>query len=144
MQTDTSEGRFFSLNFSLVWRCMLGIIFLHRFMEFNQKISLNIGLFFYDFWVSVCLELSVWSCLFGVLTDTLESKSSILRFFYSRCLFGAVCLFVCTPVCRFVSLRVRFRAQARGILNGHLRQGRARPLRRCLLESIFLHGLEEY
>ena len=144
MQTDTSEGRFFSLNFSLVWRCMLGTIFLHRFMEFNQKISLNIGLFFYDFWVSVCLELSVWSCLFGVLTDTLDSKSSISRNLCPRCLFGAVCLSVCAPVCRFVSVRLRFPAQSRAILNRHVRQGRVDSLRRCLLESIFLHRLGQY
>ena len=110
----------------------------------QSKIYLNIGSNSYDFCVSVCLELSVWSCLFGVLTDTLDSKSSVFRFFCPRCLFGAVCLPVCMPVCWLGSLRVRFRAQAWGMLNGHLRQGRARPLRRCLLKFIFLHGPEEY
>ena len=95
-------------------------------------------------WGSVCLELSVWNCRFGGLTDTLDSKSSIFRFLCPRCLFGAVCLFVCMPVCWFGFLRVRFRAQARGILNGHLRPGRARSLRRCLSEVHFLRGLEEY
>ena len=88
--------------------------------------------------------MSVWNCLFGVLTDTLDSKSSIFRFSCPRCLLGAVCLFVCMPVCWFGSLRVHFPAQVRGILNRHLRQDVAKPLRRCLLDSIFLHGLEEY
>ena len=109
-----------------------------------SKTYFNTDCFSYDFWVSVCLELSVWSCLFGVLTDTLDSKSSVFRFFCPRWLFGAVCLPVCMPVCWLGSLRVRFRAQAWGMLNGHLRQGRARPLRRCLLKFIFLHGPEEY
>ena len=109
-----------------------------------SKTYFNSNCFSYDFWVSVCLELSVWNCLFGVLTDTLDSKSSIFRFLCPRCLFGAVCLSVCMPVCWFGSLRIRFRAQARGMLNGHLRQGRARSLRRCLLEVNFLRGLEEY
>ena len=138
-----------------------------------SKTCFNTDCFSYVFWVSVCLELSVWSCLFGVLTDTLDSKSSIFRFLCPRCLFGAVCLFVCMPVCWFGFLRVRFRALARGILNGQLREGRVRllrrrligvnfpagaqgklnrylreghvkPLRMCLLESIFLHRLDQY
>ena len=108
-----------------------------------SKTYFNSECFSYDFWVSVCLELSVWSCLFGVLTDTLDSKSSIFRLLCPRCLFGAVCLFVCMPVCWFGS-RDNFPAQARGILNRHLRQGRVRSLRRCLLETIFLHRLGEY
>ena len=108
-----------------------------------SKAYFNTDCVSYDFWVSVCLEVSVWNCLFGVLTDTLDSKSSIFRFLCPRCLFGAVCLFICMPVCWFGSLRVRFRAQARGILNGHLRQGRVKPLRRCPLEFIFLDKLGE-
>ena len=106
-----------------------------------SKTCFNTDCFSYVFWVSVCLELSVWSCLFGVLTDTLDSKSSISRNLCPRCLFGAVCLSVGLPECRFVSVGVRFRAQARGILNGHLRQGRVKHLRRCLLETTFLHRL---
>ena len=33
----------------------------------QSKIYLNIGSNSYDFCVSVCLELSVWSCLFGAV-----------------------------------------------------------------------------
>ena len=106
-----------------------------------SKTYFNSNCFSYDFWVSVCLELSVWNCLFGVLTDTLDSKSSISTNLCPRCLFGAVCLSVCLPECRFVPVRVRFHAQALETLNGHLRQGRVKHLRRCLLESIFLHKL---
>ena len=40
-----------------------------------------------------------------------------------------------------MSVRVHFPAQARAILNRHPRQGRVEPLRRCLLESIFLQCL---
>ena len=80
------------LNFGSIWRCMLGTVFLHSLMEFNQKIYLNIGIISYDFWLSVCLELSVWSCLFGRLTDTLDSKNSIFSFLGPWCLFGAACL----------------------------------------------------
>ena len=109
-----------------------------------SKTYFNSECFSYDFWVSVCLELSVWSCLFGVLTDTLDSKSSISRNLCPRCLSGVVCLSVCVPVCRFVSVRLRFPAQVRAILDRHLRQGRVDSLRRCLLESIFLHRLGQY
>ena len=106
-----------------------------------SKTYFNTDCFSYDFWVSVCLELSVWSCLFGVLTDTLDSKSSISRNLCPRCLFGVVCLSVCVPVCRLVSVRLRFPAQVGAILNRHLRQGGVDSLQRCLLESIFLHRL---
>ena len=75
-----------------------------------SKMCFNTDCFSYVFWVSVCLELSVWSCLFGVLTDTLDSKSSISRNLCPRCLFGAVCLSVCLPEGRFVPVRVRFHA----------------------------------
>ena len=75
----------------------------------QSKIYLNIGSNSYDFCVSVCLELSVWSCL------SVE-----------------------------VSGRDHFSAQARGILNRHLRQGRVRSLRRCLSETTLLHRLGEY
>ena len=68
-----------------------------------SKTCFNTDCFSYDFWVSVCLELSVWDCLFGVLTDTLDSKSSIFRIFGPRCLFGAACLSVwCLLECVFV------------------------------------------
>ena len=39
---------------------------------------------------------------------------------------------------------VHFPAGAQGILNRYLREGRVKPLRMCRLESIFLHRLEEY
>ena len=77
-----------------------------------SKTCFNTDCFSYDFWVSVCLELSVWDCLFGVLTDTLDSKSSISRNLCPRCLFGSG-LFVC--LCPSVGL--------------------------CLLDCVFLHRL---
>ena len=43
-----------------------------------------------------------------------------------------------------VSVRDHFPAHARGILNRHLRECRVRSLRRCLLETIFLHRFGEY
>ena len=43
-----------------------------------------------------------------------------------------------------MSVRDHFPAQARGILNRHLRECRARSLGRCLLETIFLQRLGEY
>ena len=43
-----------------------------------------------------------------------------------------------------MSVRIYFPAQARGILNRHLWQGRVEPLRRCLLESFSPHRLGEY
>ena len=42
------------------------------------------------------------------------------------------------------SVRVHFPARARAIWNRHLRQGRVKPVQRCLLESVCLHGLGEY
>ena len=42
------------------------------------------------------------------------------------------------------SARVHFPARARAIWNRHLRKGRGKPVQRCLLESICLHGLGEY
>ena len=113
---------FSCLNFSLIWRCMLGTIFLHSLMEFNQKIYLNIGIISYDFWVSVCLELSVWAS-----NRHLGHRKLDFQIFLSQ-----------------VSVRDHFPAHARGILNRHLRGCRVRSLRRCLLETILLHRLGEY
>ena len=80
-----------------------------------SKTYVNTDCFSYDFWVSVCLELSVWSCLFGVLTDTLDSKAR----FPEICVPG-VCLelSVCLSACVFVGLG--------------------------FLECVFVHRLGEY
>ena len=55
----------------------------------QSKIYLNIGSNSYDFCVSVCLELSVWSCLCSCLFGAVCLELSVCN-----CLFGAFCLSV--------------------------------------------------
>ena len=104
-----------------------------------SKAYFNTDCVSYDFWVSVCLEVSVWNCLFGGLTDTLDSQSSIFRFSCPRCLLGAVCLFVCMPVCVCLSTNIIY------MFLWVTRRGQLKSFRfydlRCGLSIIFPHRL---
>jgi len=121
------------------------------------KIYFDIAWFSYDFWASVCLEvsvclgkcLSVWAsvCLFGQVSVCLGKCLSVWA---SVCLELSVCLDG-QPVSRKkwnqtgLPKVVKTIAKQLGIDNFLAPElpGRVKPLQRCLLESIFLDALWE-